>query len=114
MPVIPAIREAEMAEWQFKATWGKILVRSYFKSKLDMVVHACVPSFVGGGDRRLIGLRPDRAKVRPYLKDKLKQKGLGAWFKIVKHLALQSKPRILYFFNSFLFFFFNLPAVTVY
>jgi hypothetical protein len=36
-----------------------------------MVMHACNSSYLGGGHRRIVGLRPTQAKLaRPYLKTK--------------------------------------------
>jgi hypothetical protein len=44
-----------------------------------MIVYACNPSFLGGGDRIISSLKPVQAKVKETLisKTKYKQKGLG-------------------------------------
>jgi hypothetical protein len=44
---------------------------------MDIVVHTCNPSYLGGRDRRIVSLRPTLAKfARPYLKNKIKTEGL--------------------------------------
>jgi hypothetical protein len=46
-----------------------------------MAAHFCNPSSLGGRDRRIVVRgKPDK-NTRPYLKNKLKQRGLGVWIK---------------------------------
>jgi hypothetical protein len=53
------------------------LVWKQGSEELSVVVHACNPSHLGGRDGHCY-LKPDWAKsVRPYLKNKVKQKGWG-------------------------------------
>jgi hypothetical protein len=48
------------------------------QKKMDVVVHACNPSYLGGRGRKISNLRPACAKVtRPYLKNKIKTNRLG-------------------------------------
>jgi hypothetical protein len=53
MPVIPATEEVELGGSLFKAMIGKKLVRPYLKNKPSMVAYTSVPSYMGGGGRRL-------------------------------------------------------------
>jgi hypothetical protein len=46
--------------------------------KLYMVVHTCNPSYAQGRDKRIMIQGWPHFGGRPYLKNKLKQKGLGA------------------------------------
>jgi hypothetical protein len=49
--------------------------------ELLVVVHACNLSYLGGRGRRIVVQGLSWAKERPYLKNELKQKGLGLWLK---------------------------------
>jgi hypothetical protein len=60
------------------------------------VAHACNPSYLGGGGRRILSLRTAQTKlVRPYLKNKRS----GSVAQVVEHLpskceALSSNPTL--------------------
>jgi hypothetical protein len=60
---------------------GNKLVRPYLKNKPDMLVHGRGPSYSGGGGRRTVVQHQPGQKQRPYLKNKVKVKGLGVWLK---------------------------------
>jgi hypothetical protein len=47
-----------------------------------MVVHVCNPNYTAGRGRRIMSSFAIQTKlVRPYLKNKIQTKGLGAWLK---------------------------------
>jgi hypothetical protein len=51
--------------------------KTNLKTKLGVVVHACDPSYSGGrGGRVMVWGQPKGKSMRPYLKIKLKAKGL--------------------------------------
>jgi hypothetical protein len=50
-------RDAEIGESWFEASPGKMVVRTYFKNELVVLVHICNPSYLGDRGRR-IGLKP--------------------------------------------------------
>jgi hypothetical protein len=78
MPVIIDNQEAKIEGSQFKASPGK-LPRLYVKNKPDMVEHACGSSSLESRGRRIeVEGCPRTISMRPYLKNKLKVKGLGA------------------------------------
>jgi hypothetical protein len=64
-----------------KPDQAKMLAIAYLKKKA-MVVPTCEPSYMVSRGRRIISVRLIPGKrMRPYLKSKLKQKELAAWFK---------------------------------
>jgi hypothetical protein len=46
---------------------------------LGMVIHNCNPSYSVGRSRKMYPRPAPRKSSRPYLKNKLKAKGLGIW-----------------------------------
>jgi hypothetical protein len=60
--------------------------------RTSMVAHACSPSYTGDEGKRIIVQGMPCAKVGSYLKNKLKQKGLGGMAQVVKHLLASARP----------------------
>jgi GTP cyclohydrolase I len=52
--------------------------------------YICNPNYAGGVSRRIIVQSRPSTKVRPYLEDKLKPKGLGIWLKSDSTCQVQS------------------------
>jgi hypothetical protein len=58
-----------------------------------MVANACNPSYMGGtGKRIMVQGYPGQKSVRPYLENKLKQKGPEAWLKRYRVCLASAKP----------------------
>jgi hypothetical protein len=57
-----------------------------------MVVHAYRPSYSGGGSRRITSENRLGKRERPYLKNKLKTKGLGHWLMWQRACLVGTKP----------------------
>jgi hypothetical protein len=79
--------------WVFANEWAnncwaliclqKLLYEFWFNSRASMLVRVYNPSYWGGRGRRIKSSRPVWAKlVRPYLKKKIKTRGLDTWFKL--------------------------------
>jgi hypothetical protein len=61
------LAKSEIGGLQFKASWGKKLARPYLKNNLVVMFHACNPSYLGDSTCK---------SMTPYLKNKVKAKGL--------------------------------------
>jgi hypothetical protein len=78
MSVISATQEAEIGGFYFPFCQpGQKLTRWYLKSKLGVVAIPVIPAYEGGGGRRIPVPGWSCKSMRPYLKNKLKEKGLG-------------------------------------
>jgi hypothetical protein len=80
-PAIPPTREAEITRivvWgqfgQKKSSWDHI---STNERKLDIVVHACHPSYAGSISRRIRVQARQGTHVRPHSKNQQSKKGWG-------------------------------------
>jgi hypothetical protein len=74
LPVIPATHDVETAGSQFKASPGKKPARPYLKTQVGVVTHTCGPRYLEEEDGNLWPVWT--VSLRPFLKNKLKAKGL--------------------------------------
>jgi hypothetical protein len=95
-PVFLATPEAKKkARSSLQDSPGKKLVRSYLKNKIGLLWHTYNSSYMGGRNRRILSEASPAKNLRPYLKNKLKPKGLGAWFKWLKSTFYQYVSALL-------------------
>jgi hypothetical protein len=72
---VPALHEAQ------SSNHSTAKIKRKYHSKPNMVVHYCISIYLGErGKRTAVEDLPGK-KVRPYVKNKLKAKGLEAWLK---------------------------------
>jgi hypothetical protein len=68
-------------------------VKPYFKDKLDVVAHTCNPSYLGGGDRKILvqDLAGQKYETPSEIKkNKTKHKNKSA--QVIEHLPASTRP----------------------